>query len=100
MKTNSSIFRGVIFYKKSRSYKLRKTNKPLSYSAARSIVLDAFESIGLPKSKFDIHSLRAGGTLAAANSSVLDRLFKRHGRWLSDREKDGYIKDSIMSYFQ
>ena len=100
MKTNSGIIRGLIFYKKSRSYKLRKANKPLSYSAARSIVLDAFESIGLPKSKFGLHSLRAAGTSAAANSGVLDRLFKRYGRWLSDREKDGYIKDSIMSYFR
>ena len=91
------IFRGLTFYKKSRSYKLRKANKPLSYSAARKIVLDAFESIGLPKNRFGLHSLRAGGASAAANSGIPDRLFKRHGRWLSDRAKDGYIKDDIMS---
>ena len=90
------VFRGLTFYKKSRSYRLRKANKPLSYSTARSTVLDAFESIGLPKSKFGLHSLRAGGASAAVNSGVHDRLFKRHGRWFSDRAKDGYIKDSIM----
>ena len=91
------IFRGLTFYKTSRSYRLGKSNKPLSYSAARSIVLGAFESIGLPKSKFGFHSLRAGGASAAANSRVPDRLLKWHGRWLSDRAKDGYIKNSIMS---
>ena len=24
-----------------------------------------------------------------------DRMFKRHGRWLSESAKDGYIKDSV-----
>ena len=91
------VFGGLIFYKKSRSYRLRKANKPLSYSAARSIVLAAFESIGLPKSKFGLNRLRAGGASAAANSGVPDKLFKRHELWLSDRAKDGYIEDSIMS---
>ena len=83
------IFRGLTFYKTSRSYRLRKSDRSLSYSAARSIVLDTFENTGLPKSKFGLHSLRAGGASAAVNSGVPDRLFKRHGRWLSDRAKDG-----------
>ena len=28
---------------------------------------------------------------------ALDRLLKRHGRWKSDRAKDGYIEDSLES---
>lgn len=91
------IFRALTYYKKSCSYKLRKKNQPLSYSAARSIVLDAFESIGLPKDKFGLHSLRAGGASAAANAGVSDRLFKRHGRWKSEKAKDGYVKDSLKA---
>ena len=40
------------------------------------------------------YSLSAGGATAAANNGVPDRLFKRHGRWKSDKAKDGYVEDS------
>ena len=46
---------------------------------------------------YGLHSLRAGGASAAANAHITDRLFKRHGRWKSDKAKDGYIKDNIAS---
>ena len=39
--------------------------------------------------------LRIGGATAAANAGVGDRLFKRHGRWRSDKVKDGYVKDNL-----
>ena len=57
----------------------------MSYSRAREIVLCAFEAIGLPRQDYGLHSLRAGGASAAANAQVTDRLFKRHGRWKSDK---------------
>ena len=60
-------------------------------------MLSAFDSIGLPKQDYGLHSLRAGGASAAANTGVPDRLFKRHGRSKSDKAKDGYIKDSVHS---
>ena len=41
--------------------------------------------------------LRSGGASLAAYNGVSDRLFKRHGRWKSDRAKDGYIEDSLES---
>ena len=44
---------------------------------------------------YGLHSLRAGGATAAANMGVNDRLFKKHGRWKSDKVKDGYIHESI-----
>ena len=69
----------------------------MSYSRAREIVLKEFETIGLPKNKFGLHSLGSGGATTAANAGILDRLFKKHGRWRSEKAKDGYIKHSIKS---
>ena len=31
----------------------------------------------------------------AAKVGVPDRLFKRHGRWKSEKAKDGYVDDSV-----
>ena len=80
--------------KKSKSYKLRGL-KPLSYTRVREIILSALESIGLDKSKFGLHSLRSGGATAAASAGIQDRLFKKHGRWASDKAKDGYVRENI-----
>ncbi|XP_060579452.1 uncharacterized protein LOC132736355 [Ruditapes philippinarum] len=74
---------------------LFKGTSPLSYTRARELILDMFEHIGLDKSKFGLHSLRSGGASAAANAGVSDRLFKRHGRWKSEKGKDSYVKDDI-----
>ena len=30
------------------------------------------------------------------NNGVNDRLFKRHGRWVSESTKDCYVKDDIQ----
>ena len=49
-------------------------------------------------SKIAVHSLRSGGATAAANAGVKDRMFKRHGRWVSENAKDGYGNlDSMLS---
>ena len=74
-------------------YTLRITG--ISYTRAREVVLDAFSQLGFPAKLFGLHSLRSGGATAAANAGVNDRLFKRHGRWRSDRAKDGYVKDNF-----
>ena len=86
------VFRPLVFLRSTGAYKLRGS-VPFSYTRTR--VLSAFDSIGLPKQDYGLHSLRAGGASAAANARVPDRLFKRHGRWKSDKAKDGYIKDSV-----
>ena len=62
----------------------------LSYTRLRELVLECF--IEFPKVNIGVHSLRAGGTTAAANKGVKDRLFKRHGRWVSESAKDGGLK--------
>ncbi|CAH3178324.1 unnamed protein product, partial [Porites lobata] len=90
------IFRTLVFLRDTGAYKMRGS-VPLSYTRAREIVLSAFDSIGLPRQDYGLHSLRAGGACAAANARVPDRLFKRHGRWKSDKAKDGYIKDNVHS---
>ena len=71
------IFRGLTYCKGSNSYMLRKHRK-LSYSTAREVLLSALQSLGLDKSMFGLHSLRA----------IADRMFKKHGRWKSDKAKD------------
>ena len=79
-------FRSLSFLPSENTYKLRGSS-PLSYTRAREIVFSAFE----------LHSSRGGGALAAANGNITDRLFKRHGRWKSDKAKDGYVKDNVES---
>lgn len=86
------IFRQITYRKKLNSFKLRNTSSPISYTRAREIILSAFESIGLDKKCFGLHSLRSGGATAAG---VNDRIFKKHGRWRSDKAKDGYVKENI-----
>ena len=87
------IFRGIV--KTKNGERLRKKNKPLSYTRAREIILKSITSIGLNERLFGTHSLRAGGATTAANAGVPDRLFKRHGRWLSDKAKDMYVEDDL-----
>ena len=90
------MFRPLSLCSSNGSYRFRGS-VPLSYSRAYEIVLCAFEVIGLSRRDYDLNSLRAGGASATANAQASDRLFKRHGRWKSDKAKDGYIKDNILS---
>ena len=76
-------------------YKPRFTG--LSYSRLRELVLEAFKDILHDISAIGTHSLRSNGATAAANASVPDRLFKRHGRWAGESAKDGYVQDSLSS---
>ena len=88
-------FRSLHFQRATSTYSLRSTG--ISYTRTREIVLQAFAELGFPKRLFGLHSLRAGAAFAAVNAGVSDRLFKRHGRWKTDRAKDGYIKDKLES---
>jgi hypothetical protein len=54
--------------------------------------------VGLDKSKFGLHSLSSGCITSGANRGVSERLLlKAHGRWASDKAKDGCIKNNIQS---
>ena len=90
--------------KSNASYTLRSTG--ISYTRTREVVLHAFSQLGYSTKVFGLHSLRSGGATAAANAGVNDRLFKRHGRWRSDKAKDDFVisfkkfRDLISLFFQ
>ena len=58
------------------------------------MILEKIQEIGLDPKLFSLHSLRAGGASAAANAGIPDCWFK-HGRWLLENAKDGYVKDKL-----
>ena len=93
--SNEFVFRQISFCKSLKSYKLRSSK--LSYSRCREIFKDTLEAIGVDSKFFGLHSLRAGGATAAAEIGVPDRLFKRHGRWVSDSSKNRYVKESLSN---
>ena len=74
---------------------LRRKNVPISYNTVRNKVLVTGVKAGIDCSRVGTHSLRAGGSSIAANNGTNDRLLKRHGRWRSDRSKDGYVQDNL-----
>ena len=88
------IFRGLSRGKK---FSLRTKKKPISYSRIRENFIKVLKAVNLDWRKYGLHSLRSGGASLAAYNGVSDRLFKRHGRWKSDRSKDGYVTDSLES---
>ena len=69
-------------------------NKPISYTRARETIVSRLREV-CGQANLGLHSLRAGGATAAARASVPDRLWKRHGRWKSEKAKDGYVEDSL-----
>lgn len=40
-----------------------------------------------------MHSLRLENATTAVAAGILDQSFKKHGRWKSEKVKDGYIKE-------
>ena len=76
---------------------LRKIDKPLSYTTFKGHVFELLANTGLDPKKLGFHSLRPGGASAAANLGVKGSLFKKHGRWKSDKVKDGYDDEDIES---
>ena len=90
---DSYIFRAIT---KSKFHELlKKKNMPLSYTRVRELFRSVFKDIGLDPSKYCTHSLRSGGATCAANNGISDRLFKRHGRWRSERAKDTYVQNDL-----
>ena len=89
------IFRGITRNKDKSKRKLKLANKPISYTTVRTLILKAFNEVGEDITSLGTHSLRKGGATAAARSAVEDRLFKRHGRWKSERSKDKYVTEDL-----
>ena len=67
----------------------------IGYSRAREIFKEYILPISPEGSNFGLHSLRSGGASAAAQNGISDRLISKHGRWSSEKGRDGYILDSV-----
>ena len=91
------ILRAISKGKKSR---LRRKNKPISYTTIRQNLLKIITAVGLNWKDYDLHSLRAGGASLTADKGVPDRFFKRHGRWKSDRANECYVEDDLKMLFR
>ena len=92
--SDAMLFRGIVSVKEGEQLRAKGG---LSYSRLRELLLAKIAQMGWDPKLYGMHSLKAGGATAAANAGVLDRLFKRHGRWKSESAKDGYVKDSLES---
>lgn len=89
------IFRPVV--RSGKLCKLIHKNKKLSYSGAKSSIVNRLKEVCDSTLKLGLHSLRSGGATAAANAGVNERCWKRHGRWRSEGAKDKYVQDSLKS---
>ena len=61
----------------------------------RENILKVLINIGVKHKQFGVHNLRSGGATAAANLGIKDRPFKQHGRWKSEKVKNGYIHENL-----
>jgi hypothetical protein len=68
----------------------------LSASRLRDHLQEMCKQAGIGK-HIGLHSCRIGGATAAANNSVEDRLFQKHGRWASEGVKNGYVRESLAA---
>lgn len=91
--TETCIFKAFNFNKNNKVFKLRKTGN-LSYTRCRELIREKITDLGLNPNDYGTHSLRRGGATASAMNNISDRLLKKHGRWKSDKAKDGYIFES------
>ena len=93
----SNLFHPIYSTRKGESLRAKGS---LSYSRIRELVLSKFKQLGYNSADFGLHSFRAGGAMRVANFPGLpEKLFKRHGRWRSDRAKDGYNHLSFQHHW-
>ena len=76
--------------------KLIYKNKKLSYTAARQSIISRLKLVSKDLN-FGLHSVRSGGATAVANTNINEKYGKRHGRWKSDTNKDGYTINSVVN---
>ena len=80
-------------------YKIRENSKAISDSTLRELFIEALKPYVSDISRYGLHSLRSEGATAAVSHVIPDRLFKRHGRWLSESAKDKcFLISRVTSY--
>ena len=85
--------------------RLRRSHKNLGLTAIKHYRIQQSEAfflcklaeMGLNPHNYGLHSMRSSAATISANNGTLDRLWKRHGRWVSDRAKDGYVADNLQT---
>jgi integrase len=87
------VFRNVQHYKG--AIRITTVDAPITYSRINELVKQKFKDLGLDCKLYKLHSLRVGGSSAAANNQVPDRAFQRHGRWRTVSVKNSYITESM-----
>ena len=87
------LFRGVV--KKNSDFRLPSINKPITCTSVREYVLSAMKKLGLSSEDYGLYSMRSGGCTVATYLGVKERFIKKHGRWKSDRVRDGYIHPTL-----
>ena len=87
------MFRGVV--KKSSGYRLQGINKSITYTSVREDVLSALKKLELSIEDYVLHSMRPGECTMATHLGIKERFIKKHGRWKSDRVKDGYTHSTL-----
>ena len=92
------LFRAIYKTKNGKSG-LRKTNKKLSYTRCKELLVGRMREFVPEGLNIGLHSFRSGGATAAASSGVSDRCWRRHGRWRSDVSYR-YVKDSVQTRVQ
>ena len=60
------------------------------------MIHSAFSDFGFNVANFGMHRFRSGGATAAAQNDTPDRLSRIHGRWKSDKAKDGYVLETLQ----
>ena len=77
-------------------HRFRENSKAILYTTLREVLIKAFKPHVSDISRYGLHSLRSGGATAAVSHGIPERLFKRHGRWLSESANNGYVKDKLL----
>ena len=71
----------------------------LSYSSTRKVFLELASPL-FPSHNLGLHGLRAGGASACASNKVSDRMISKHGRWISEKARDGYIHPTLKEHLE
>ena len=53
------------------------------------------KKLRLSSENYGLHSTHAGGCTVATHLGGKERFIKKHGRWKSDRAKDGYTHPTL-----
>ena len=87
--------------------KLKRRRRYIKTLSFRFVFSSTYVDVFIEKIKTDIYKEEMWVYIPASSkicsfkqlkhNLALDRLLKRHGRWKSDRAKDGYIEDSLES---